>query len=204
MGHQSKRPCIRRYYEEVIVEKKVNQRIALTKRLLKESLIRLMAKKGLNKISISELCKDAGINRATFYHHYNTPYDLLDEMGDEMVAAIHRRMEEQLGQQDTLSKRAEIICAYLSENKPLAKLLVQYHSPDSAFAVKLIKIPNYWESTCKSLSADYGESGKNLLVTFIVHGVYSMVRQWLLEDIDKSPQEMGQLVSSIYIRGFME
>ena len=48
------------------MEAKENQRITLTKRLLKESLVRLMEAKSLQKISVSELCKDAGINRATF------------------------------------------------------------------------------------------------------------------------------------------
>ena len=66
-----------------------NQRFMLTKRLLKDSLIRFMSKKEPQKITISELCKDAGINRATFYNHYNTPYGLLREIEMKMVKEIH-------------------------------------------------------------------------------------------------------------------
>lgn len=50
-----------------------NQRIAITKRLLKESLMRLLQEKELEKINITELCKDAGVNRATFYRHMRSP-----------------------------------------------------------------------------------------------------------------------------------
>ena len=59
---------------------KGNQRIALTKRLLQEALLRLMNRKPLDKISITELCDEAGINRTTFYRHYYTPHDVLLSM----------------------------------------------------------------------------------------------------------------------------
>ena len=49
---------------------KGNQRIALTKRLLQEGLIRLLEKKPLDKNSVTELCGESGINQATFYRHY--------------------------------------------------------------------------------------------------------------------------------------
>ena len=45
---------------------KENQRVMLTKQLLKESLIYLMKKKEIQKVSVSELCHNAGINRVTF------------------------------------------------------------------------------------------------------------------------------------------
>lgn len=49
------------------MDKKENQRIMLTKRLLKESLIEMLAKKSIKKISVSELCTAAGINRDMLY-----------------------------------------------------------------------------------------------------------------------------------------
>ena len=51
---------------------KENQRIALTKKLLQEGLLRLLETKTLDKISVTVLCRESGINRATFYNHYNS------------------------------------------------------------------------------------------------------------------------------------
>lgn len=56
---------------------KDDQRIALTKRLLREGLLRLLSKTDLNKISVTQLCIESGINRATFYRHYEEPRDIL-------------------------------------------------------------------------------------------------------------------------------
>ena len=43
------------------------------------ALFRLLEKKGLQEISIVELCAEAGVNRSTFYAHYTNTYDLLRE-----------------------------------------------------------------------------------------------------------------------------
>ena len=64
---------------------KENQRVALSKRMLKEGLIKLLNKKNISKISINELCEIAEINRTTFYRHYQTPHDVLLEVEYDFI-----------------------------------------------------------------------------------------------------------------------
>lgn len=42
----------------------------ITKRALEQSLKNLLLKKPLNKITISDITEDCGINRMTFYYHF--------------------------------------------------------------------------------------------------------------------------------------
>ena len=42
----------------------------LTKRALEQSLKNLLLQKPLNKITISDIADDCGINRMTFYYHF--------------------------------------------------------------------------------------------------------------------------------------
>lgn len=44
-----------------------------------EALMSLLEKKEFDYISIKEVCAEAGVNRSTFYLHYETMRDLLDE-----------------------------------------------------------------------------------------------------------------------------
>lgn len=48
-----------------------------TKHLLTESLKRLMTQKPLNKISIREITEGCGVNRQTFYYHFEDIPDLM-------------------------------------------------------------------------------------------------------------------------------
>ena len=63
----------------------MDRRIAKTKILLENSLIKLMIEKGFDKISIKDLCEEADINRGTFYLHYKDKYDLLEQKEDEIL-----------------------------------------------------------------------------------------------------------------------
>ena len=53
-----------------------------TAQLLNHALIELLNKKDYEFITIKELCKKAGVNRSTFYLHYDTINDLLYETID--------------------------------------------------------------------------------------------------------------------------
>jgi len=51
-----------------------------TKRTLAGSLKKLMEQKSLSRITISELCRDCGLNRKTFYYHFDDIQSLLKWM----------------------------------------------------------------------------------------------------------------------------
>ncbi len=58
----------------------MDKRIFKTKRNLKNTLKRLLRRKSLSSITVTELCKNAETSRITFYAHYNDKYDLANEM----------------------------------------------------------------------------------------------------------------------------
>ena len=63
----------------------MDKRISKTKRNLKNTLRRLLRRKPLSSITVTELCKDAETSRITFYTHYNDKYDLASEMVRDIV-----------------------------------------------------------------------------------------------------------------------
>lgn len=50
----------------------------MTKQALANSLKSLLQKKTLNKITIKDIVDDCGVNRQTFYYHFQDVYDLVD------------------------------------------------------------------------------------------------------------------------------
>ncbi|MDD6715832.1 MAG: TetR/AcrR family transcriptional regulator C-terminal domain-containing protein [Firmicutes bacterium] len=49
-----------------------------TKNALAASMKKLMRKKPFEKISVSDICEDCGINRKSFYYHFRDKYDLVN------------------------------------------------------------------------------------------------------------------------------
>lgn len=63
----------------------MNRKTALSKRILKETLIEMLTKKKLSSISVKSLCEKADLNRSTFYAHYEDIYCLVSEIEDEII-----------------------------------------------------------------------------------------------------------------------
>lgn len=55
----------------------------MTKKALASSLKKLMENSALDKISIREITEDCGVNRKTFYYHFDNIYDLVGWMFEE-------------------------------------------------------------------------------------------------------------------------
>lgn len=66
---------------------KKDLRYSRTDRLLQEAFLELLKVKSVNRISIRDLTERAGINRCTFYHHYQDIYDLLEQIEDGVHGA---------------------------------------------------------------------------------------------------------------------
>ena len=65
-----------------------DKRVIRTKKAIKEALFRIMEEKDISSISISELTQEANINRRTFYTHYRSITDILDEIESDLVEAF--------------------------------------------------------------------------------------------------------------------
>ena len=65
-----------------------NQRVMLTRRLIREGLMELLKTESIHKISVRALCEGAGINRSTFYRYYGSQYDVLAEMEEQVLGDV--------------------------------------------------------------------------------------------------------------------
>ena len=54
----------------------------ITKKALATSLKKLLSKKELSKITITNITKDCGVNRQTFYYHFKDVYDWSEVVND--------------------------------------------------------------------------------------------------------------------------
>lgn len=177
--------------------KKENQRVALTKRMLKEALLRLLQTEELNKINISQLCREANINRVTFYHHYTTPRDVLIDIATG-VAQDLKQLSPYPQTPAQAEEYLEGICRYLKDHTNVVKVLIRCEI-DSELAQVL------WDVNTSVIFADQREHASDeldeenfrLVTAFLICGSYHMLREWLVGDIDKTPKEIAALICQL-------
>lgn len=173
-----------------------NQRIALTKRLLHEGLLRIIERKPLDKINVSELCNEAGINRATFYRHYNVPRDVLVDMQSQFAESIQSSLD-MTALINSPYQYVEQLCTYLYEHRELVKIFIRNNSEEDIiclFDEFFFTLLGENKTLTKGVVLDNNEI--KLVSSYMAGGGYFMLRRWLLEGIDKSPKEIAKLVLS--------
>lgn len=69
-----------------------DKRVIRTKKAIKAALFKIMEEKDISSITISELTEKANINRRTFYTHYRSITDILDEIEGDLVQALTELM----------------------------------------------------------------------------------------------------------------
>lgn len=81
------------YVTNVAKPRKIDRRVMKTKNALFEAFDRLARKKDYGKISVSELAREADIDRKTFYLHYSSIEDMIDDRVAEIVESILDEVE---------------------------------------------------------------------------------------------------------------
>lgn len=83
-----------------------------TKKALADSLKRAMSKKPFQKITVRELIEDCGVNRKTFYYHFEDIYDLLRWMLEEESIEVVRSFDLLLDFDEAIT----FVMNYVEEN----------------------------------------------------------------------------------------
>ena len=182
--------------------RKENQRIALTRRLLQEGLLRLLATEKLEDISVTALCKEAGINRATFYNHYNSPAALLEEMEHALVIKLQEINSNTETLEDMLNQTEES-CVMLRENAALLQVLVRYHADRDLERIVQDIAKHYNERRLGASRKIMDPDTIHLVSTYLYSGCYHLIREWLVCDIDKTPREIAELLVSIVSKEYL-
>lgn len=183
---------------------KENQRIALTKKLLQEGLLRLLETKSLDKISVTELCRESGINRATFYNHYNSPQELLDDIEARITKALQQIIGNPQTAQEVID-HTEAVCTFFYDHSRTLLILHRCHS-DKDITDALYELNQNFQ--LYRLNSRYtrtlNQDSLHLVSVFFYTGCYNMLLDWISNNLPMTPKEMATLMVRLATENFLE
>lgn len=165
----------------------------ITKHAIAESLKRQLQQKPLSKVTISDLTEDCGINRMTFYYHFQDIYDLIDWICQmEGERAIGNNRNAATWQEGFLH-----LCQSVLENKTFVENV--YHS------VKREQIENYLYRVTHVLLMDImeeqhaplREKDREFIVRFYQYAFVGISLNWVKSGMKESPEALTESVSKL-------
>ncbi len=177
---------------------KENQRVVISKRMLKDGIMTLLNKKHINEISVVELCELSGINRTTFYRHYQTPHDILMEIELDFIKDFNDTVPKHKHGIDAKQYSIEL-CQYIFERKDIVKMFIQ-NNTDGDLAAIVQDFTNSFLVSRKMLykGRTVGSDAFRLMQTFFLYGIYALIRQWIVEDVPISSKDIAEMISGFF------
>ena len=172
----------------------MDRRIKYTKKIIKDTFLSLLSEKDIKNITVSEICKIADINRATFYRYYLDVYDLLNKIQEEFVQELKNATTKEDNNISTFSKN--LLNVFL-ENKELAKLL--FTTTNNVFLLNDIlkvayeKCKNKWLEDLPNLKEEEIEYA----TVFIFNGALGVVNFWIKNNFDADIDEISSIIESL-------
>lgn len=168
-----------------------------TKEMLAESLMKLLARRTLDKITIQDIVDDCGYNRQTFYYHFHDIYDLIDWI----FAAQTQELIEKCRACGSLDVGVEAVIAYMRENRRLIlnvlrsvngeKLLDNLYG--SAQSIVLSALENH--PGVQELSAEYRE----LVAEGFKYALAGLLIDWMRAGIPEDLVNKVRTMKAVYI-----
>ncbi len=173
---------------------KENRRVQMSKKMLKDGILRLLKQKNASQITITELCRESDVNRATFYRYYQVPEDVIKDIGWDYVKKIQEIFDNYRDRR--LEERLTVLFHYLDEERQELKILFSANA-DHSIAATLSPMFSYaWENyfELETFLASKDTDEFRLITTCYGWAIYYMIRQWIMEDIKKNPEQMTKLL----------
>ncbi len=170
--------------------KKENQRIKLTKILLKNSLIDLMHVKPISKITIKELCENADINRSTFYLYYTDQFVLLKSIEVELLDNVQKHLNKIDSRTDSI-QYLQALLTYIEANADIFEtLLCRQENPD--FQASFVE--RSLSNLKLNLSLDCKEPVLGYVYSYLIMGCLSVIKKWIGSGLELPSMEMANLI----------
>lgn len=160
-----------------------------TKKMLAESLKKIMRKKVFSKITVSEIIQDCGVNRKTFYYHFEDIYALLKWIFEDEAIEVVKHFDLAVEYEEALLFIMDYVeqndylinCAYDSIGRDELKRFFYIDFSEMVFCIMHI-VEN---ETGKVLDGEY----KNFLCDFYTEALVGILVEWIKKhEADKRMQ----------------
>lgn len=185
-------------------EEKIDRRIRKSKEAIRTALVKLLTYKNLENITITELAKEANINRKTFYNNYENIFQVIEEIENDIVHSFNEvltklNLEESLKQP---MKVFESLTSIIQKDFEFYSDLVQAQKVGDFNLIS--KITETLKEQAKSnLPSDLFQDKFTMefSINYIITGMMEGYKEWLQNPKEISLEKLAQTMRTIIFSG---
>ena len=170
------------------------------------ALISLLKKKPFEYITVREICETAGVNRSTFYLHYETVGDLLNETAryllDDFRTYFHPDIKSAVGNLKDCSLDELIFISdkyltpyltYIKDHKEIFKVALAQNEILGFEDVYKRMFENIFNPILDRFH--YPLDIRQYVMMYYLNGINAIIVEWLKNGCDKSTDEISKIIA---------
>lgn len=159
----------------------------ITRECLQTALIILLSEKEMDKISITELVKRAGVSRTAFYSNYSSKEEVLVSLSDEMLNGLNQLAQKAIAEQEPLGLYLQIFRSIKQESGRFSSFMKAGLQNREFFNIRDI------------LSTRY--PGVDIQIRYLIFAwggmIQNIILDWFLNGMNEEIEEMAALCCSL-------
>lgn len=183
--------------EHYVAGTKGNRRTLYSKKVIIDALLMLLQEKNLNKITVTDICKEADINRGTFYSYYNDPFDLMRSIEEEMIEKMMSTII--ISGDESIQNMLSGIFNLILENKELCKII--FNEKNSSHVLNTL-LNSAYERTIEEIRKQFPNANETQLeyyFTYTTGGTIEIIRKWINDNMKIPTEEVVRILESLYV-----
>lgn len=169
-----------------------------TKKTLATSLKKFMSIKPLSKVTVSEIITDCGVNRKTFYYHFEDIYSLMKWMLEQEAIEVVKQFDLMVDYEDAI----RFVMDYVDANKHILNCafdsmgreeLKRFFYADFIGIMRLVI-----DGIEKELALKISEDFKTFLCGFYTEAVAGILIDWFRDRTVRDRDETIQYISLVF------
>lgn len=167
-------------------------RVRYTKKVIRDAFLSLLQEKSVRQITVTELCRLADINRATFYKHYRDAFDLLEQIETRALDYLRDTAQEIQGE-DAMGHFVRLLERTREHHQEFAVISSERGDPHFSRRVSACLYESTQDTLFRHLS-QMPEEEKTMVCRFLEQGGSGVLEHWLEAGMKQSPEVITRLI----------
>lgn len=181
-----------------------DRRVKRTKRAIHDAVLKLLNEEDLDRITVTAVAREADIDRKTFYLHYASVDEVLDEIIREDVEGVMGMWRSEVKEQSSLEETAKGFTSasiLIMQSIELNGQMLDHMDADQLLSkVEAPLIDSIVEDDTLGLASALGPQ-LPYAVSFFCSGLLAVLRRWLKEDSEIPLEELISMSSTAIVAG---
>ncbi len=150
---------------------------------IEKAFFNMLLEKDINKISVTDICKETSLNRSTFYANYIDIYDLANKLREK----LEKDFDAQFLKKENQS--AVNMFKHIYENQPFYKIYFKlgYNEKHQVYVYDQTRAED-----------DFDGKYIKYHIEFFRNGLNSIIKMWLADGCKETPEEMAEILKAEY------